>query len=213
MKYVGQKTGKFNPDYIGSGHYQWMDIKDKGYTKQDMDIEVLEYVYSRQEITQKENYWIKKLDAIHDPMYYNKVYGGNHPHVDHHSPETIALLKDIHSNTCVLHKDGHERRVKKDSQEMIDLMNDGWERGLARVLPNPIKGKFGKDNPHYDMKRSDQARQNISNSMKGRTAWNKGKTTIQKGSRHMKNLETGDHKMVRADDVDKYLELGYVFGR
>lgn len=214
MKYVGQKTGKFNPNYIGSGFYQWNDIRENGYKKSDMTVQVIEYVYSREEITRRENYWIKTLDAIHDPMYYNAVYGGNHPNVIHHSEETKQKLRDSSSGRIVLNKDGHERRVKKDDTETIEqLLSDGWEYGLCRKLDNPTKGKFGKDNPHYGMKRSDVTRQNISNAKKGKPAWNKGKSTIMKGSKHMYNPETKDHKMVRPEDIEYYQSIGYIFGR
>ena len=214
MKYIGQKTGRFNPNYIGSGTYQWIDIRENNYSKSDMEIQVIEYVFSREEITRRENYWIKTLDAIHDPKFYNAVYDGNHPHVTHHSKETKQKISQSSSNKVVLNKDGHERRVKKDNIEEIQkLLDDGWTYGLCRELPNPTKGKFGKDNPHYGMKRSAETCKNISNAKKGGTAWNKGKSTIMKGSKHMFNPNTGEHKMIRQDKIEYYQSNGFVFGR
>tara|TARA_Y100000034_G_scaffold52572_1_gene64567 strand:+ start:117 stop:710 length:594 start_codon:yes stop_codon:yes gene_type:complete len=74
-KYVGQKQGKFDPNYLGSGVY----LKDaiKHYGKENFSVVVLEYAKDREHLNLLERQEIEKRNAVIDETYYNLSTGGD----------------------------------------------------------------------------------------------------------------------------------------
>ena len=72
-KYIGQDS-KNNLNYFGSGKLIKFAIKK--YGKENFKKITLEECKTKKELNDKERYWIRKVDAPNDPMYYNIVEGG-----------------------------------------------------------------------------------------------------------------------------------------
>lgn len=67
-KYIGMDSNN-NPKYLGSGSLLLKSIKK--YGKENFTKEILEYCDSREEMEERETYWIHKYNSLKDPNFYN----------------------------------------------------------------------------------------------------------------------------------------------
>lgn len=75
-KYIGQHAkGEFDRFYYGSGKILLKAV-DK-YGKNNFKVEVLDWAGSKEELDQKEIWWIDFLDAANSNMFYNILIGGS----------------------------------------------------------------------------------------------------------------------------------------
>jgi group I intron endonuclease len=76
-KYIGKDINN-NPKYLGSGSVLKKAIKK--YGKANFKKEILEYCLSKEELWEKEEYWLNFFNAESDPLFYNrtnKAYGNS----------------------------------------------------------------------------------------------------------------------------------------
>lgn len=67
-KYIGKDSNN-NPNYLGSGTYILKAIKK--YGKKNFTKEILSTAENKKQLIELEEYWINKLDAFNNPLYYN----------------------------------------------------------------------------------------------------------------------------------------------
>ena len=78
-KYIGQSKYKDNEyknkNYLGSGKLITEAIKK--YGKENFSKIIIDEAYSKEELNEKEIYWIKYYNAVEDPNFYNILKGGH----------------------------------------------------------------------------------------------------------------------------------------
>lgn len=77
--YIGKHKGG-NIRYKGSGIDYVKDLKKYVKNKTDIITEIVEYVEDVSKLNEREEYWLKLVDAANNPLYYNrtnKSYGVN----------------------------------------------------------------------------------------------------------------------------------------
>lgn len=77
-RYIGQK--KFDNEsrwksYLGSGYYLMKDIKK--YGKENFIRNIVDIVYTQDELNEKEKFWIINYNAVSSSDYYNAIEGGD----------------------------------------------------------------------------------------------------------------------------------------
>lgn len=90
-KYIGQKKGKFNPDYLGSG----VALKDAivKYGRENFKVKLLSEAETREELNLLEAKVIKEQNAMHSDHYYNLAPGGDAWGCPH-TPETRKKISE-----------------------------------------------------------------------------------------------------------------------
>lgn len=72
---IKYRSKKFEPErYIGSGTHFLNALKK--YGKQNFKCILLKWCYSEDDLTESEQYWIAKYNAVEDPNFYNLSLGG-----------------------------------------------------------------------------------------------------------------------------------------
>ena len=64
------------------------------------------------------------------------------------------------------------------SIETTNQMSESQKKRFEDKTNHPMYGKYGKDNPNYGQRRSEETKKLISEKAKGREPWNKGKTGV-----------------------------------
>ena len=139
-KYIGQKKSNIflNENYLGSGKILNQAIKK--YGKENFKVKLIEKCNSRDELNEREIYWISYYNAVNDKEYYNIGAGGTGwgNSFLYKSKEEIILykyFKDIKGSL----KAEIDRTAKSDpSMTLDDFISDEFSvdgiDGLAKEL-------------------------------------------------------------------------------
>ncbi len=133
--YVGKRQkSKFDESYYGSG-ISWLN-EISNYKKEDIKREILEWCFSKEELLDREIYWIKKLNSTNPNIGYN-------------------LITVYNSGMTGLHI-----KHSKEWNNNIGLGNKGKKHSLKSKL-NMSNGhkEYYKNNPDSRLKIGDQKRE------------------------------------------------------
>lgn len=171
-KYIGQHaTQTFDKSYIGSGKILKRAIKK--YGKENFKTEVLEWCYNREELGEKEKYWIDFYNATNDKEWYNIIPGGygvrlfgedNPMYGKHHTDETkrklSSMLKGVFSGEnnpmYGVHLQVSEETCKKISESH------------KRILVGEHNPMYGKPAVNRGKPMSEETKRKLSISSKGK---------------------------------------------
>jgi hypothetical protein len=70
-KYLGAHTGTIDDGYIGGGTTFRSELKKYGLI--NFERKILEYIKDEEKIKDRENYYLELVDAVDNPIYYNKT--------------------------------------------------------------------------------------------------------------------------------------------
>jgi hypothetical protein len=133
--YIGQDS-KNDPSYLGSGKI----IKDaiKKYGSSNFTKETLEECKTKEELDEREEYWIKKLNSLNKDIGYNLANGGNSPMKNRkHTEETkmkLSLLWKGRKRTP--ENKANLSRSKKGSKHTEETKEKISKSGKGRIPPN-----------------------------------------------------------------------------
>lgn len=147
--YIGQKKSSIflGESYIGSGNYLRNSIKKHGYTH--FKVELLEECSSREELDEREVYWIAYYDAVNSDTYYNRAKGGR----------------------CGCGRKPGFRQPDSMKKKMSDMQKDGksWMNGKKHSEETKRKmsiSRSGVNNPNYGKHFSEEHRKKLSEAKK-----------------------------------------------
>jgi group I intron endonuclease len=185
-QYIGQhKATKFSPSYKGSGKILKLAIEK--YGKENFSTDILEWCYNRDELAEREKYWIALFDATSNSNWYNITPGGygvqlfgedNHMFGKHHTEETkqkiseklIGVMSGEKNPMYGVHLEVSEGTRKKISESLTGLM-------------------VGEKNPMY-----------------GKPAANRGKPMSEESKKKLSKSLTGKHPNVPIETQQKLRE-------
>lgn len=139
----------------------------------------------------------------------------------HHTAETIEKIKKNHAHY------NKGRKISEEQKQKISKANKGktaWNKGkkLSKEYREKLsKAHLGKSPGNKGVPCSEETKRKLSIANKGKSSWCKGlhlsETTKTKISQSLKNriwVNNGTHRtLVNADEVQAYLDQGYVLGR
>lgn len=139
-KYIGQrkydKYGKWK-DYLGSGIVLNKAIEK--YGKENFSKEIIEKCYSKNELNEKEIYWIEYYDAVKSNEFYNVASGGDGGNtIAGYSEEKLEEYKkwksELHKNTSLKGENAPcSKLTEKEIKEIIiRLLNNDFNSDIAK---------------------------------------------------------------------------------
>ena len=170
--YVGQSLYD-DPKYLGGGNLIKKAIKK--YGKENFHKEIIDICFSRDQLNEREVYWIEKLDSRNPSVGYNMAKGGPAFHITEDSKKKISntlkgkytgensyrygiKLTDQHKN-CI----SESNKGKKISDETRKKIS---ESNLGKVLSLETRKKLSEK--HKGKSLSDNHKKNIGNGLLGR---------------------------------------------
>lgn len=130
QKYIGKHSGKYikkyqsiDPSYYGSGTLLLEALKE--YGKENFTIEILEWCYSEQELSDREVYWITKYDAMQSDNYYNRSYG-----------------KEFTSDGGCIFNKFPEEQYKATCKKISDTWRAFWNSEEGKLKKQELHEKF-----------------------------------------------------------------------
>lgn len=173
-KYIGKRSCKCPIEkdlYFGSG----IAIKEalKKYGVENFSKDIIKTFNTSEEAFKYEEYLISKLDCVNDVKYYNMARGG------------IGGVGTLDGKT------------ELEKWEIYNRMKNTLKGKMAGEN-NPMYGKRGKDNPKYGIPLTEQQKESISKSLKGKPFTEAHKENIRKSrigmklsEEHKKNISLG----------------------
>lgn len=155
-KYIGQHTGQINDSYLGSGVVLVKAIEK--YGKENFTKEILE-ICEKEELDEKEKYWIAYYNALEDDNYYNQTEGGQkgdgwaacRRYMEAHPEEYEKLKKE---NAKRVHKwlDEHPEVRKQLTENMLKASHNYWNTHPEELKThmnqiNKAKEKWQQEHP------------------------------------------------------------------
>ena len=120
-KYIGKHKGLFDSSYLGSGDILNMAIRK--YGKENFSVEVLDWAKTSEELSEKEESWIKTFNAVDSVRYYNVCKGSNPP---------------VYQGRVCVHRDNDIRYIEESQLE--EYLENGYLRGSG--LGKSRRGKI-----------------------------------------------------------------------
>ena len=152
-KYIGKhKAAQFDSQYLGSGIILTNAISKYGF--ENFTCEVLEWCYSRQQLNDREIYWIGYYDAVEDDKFYNIASGGEGGYLG----EKVRLKSKQSKLGHVVSQETRDKiskankgKIKSlETREKIrqSLLGNHLSIETRTKISNALKGKLaGKANP------------------------------------------------------------------
>ncbi len=223
--YIGQHHSDiFDTQYFGSGKLIRRAFKKYGID--NFKCEVIEWCETKEQLTDREIYWIQFYKSQNKCIGYNISNGGDGilspmPEIMREhlrqcnlgkklSEETIQKLREKQSGE----NNGFygKRHTDKTKQRISETITEQYNNGRV----NPMYGvhRYGKDAPRYGAKLSDDTKRKISESVSGFKHTEDAKKKMSENVKGRVFMNNGiQNKRVKSQDVDKFLENGYVLGR
>ena len=169
-KYIGKrKSSVFIKNYLGSGILIKRAIKK--YGKMNFTVKIIETVNGdRNNLNEREQYWITYYDAVNNDNFYNISKGGDG---GFHSLETNEKIRNSLKGKTYEDRFGLERA--NEIKEKISKLNTGkhhtpeMKKHLSEMKlgeNNPMYGLKGELSPFFGRKLSNETKNKISNSVK-----------------------------------------------
>jgi group I intron endonuclease len=185
-QYVGSHCTDIEDGYIGSGFALITSIKK--YGKNNFERKILESCEDLNDARKLEEYYIEKYNTL-SPNGYNISPTGGMGNFGRHSEESkIKLSLSLKNFWKNLSEDEKNKIILskfkgKTYEEICGIEKAIKLKEKRREIfnkHNPMKGKFGIENPNFGSKRTDETKKKISESNKDKPKSEKHKISLSK---------------------------------
>lgn len=204
-KYIGQhKSNKFDNWYLGSGITLKKAIKK--YGKENFYTRIIEKIDTgKEDLNNREIYWIEYFDAVKSKEYYNNSCGGEEKGW---KGLNNAIKLNLREHSCYKRKMSDETKEKiskankgkkrtKEQREQFSKSHKGqlaWNKG--RKTPIEIRNKLSKAHKgqkpwNKGIKLSEESREKMSQAKIGKQGYWKGKKFSEESKKKMSEAKKG----------------------
>lgn len=157
-KYIGQKKSCvfLHEKYLGSGKYLRNAIKH--YGKENFTVELLDECDSKEQLDDRERYWIKSFNAVCSDTFYNIASGGEGANF---AISATTRLKMSKSHTGIKLSDETKQKISNSKK--------------GRAFSTEHLQNLKNANAKKGYKHSFETRMKMREAHKSQIPWNKGK--------------------------------------
>ena len=196
--YIGQKKGRqVVESYYGSGKLILAAIEK--YSINNFSREILEWCYSKEELNEREMYWISHYNSRDRLVGYNIAVGGNVIGMPH-SKETIEKIR----SSNIGKKRSAEACEKMRQSHKGKTLSEEHKKKISETQKVVMKGKNKGKHPSEDTIRkrveklkghpvSEETRKKLSEANKGHMPWSKGKHLSDETKRKISEAKKGKY--------------------
>ena len=132
-KYIGQKTSRvfLKEEYLGSG--KGIKLAINKYGKENFKVRLIEECNTKEELDNREIYWIDYYNAVKDKNYYNISKGGEHWNLS--SEYIIETNKKYQSKKMkgrIYVNKGYDEERFIWPEQLDEYLNSGYTRGRCQ---------------------------------------------------------------------------------
>ena len=194
--YIGQHvTTNINDDYMGSGDHIKNAIKKYGI--ENFKKEIIAECYSFDEMNDLEGELVNQ-DFVNNPNTYNHAIGGTYGW-----------------KNCLKYKSEEEiQNIRKHAGDaIINLMkNPEYRKQHVEKISNGLKEAGFDPRTFLGKTHSEETKRKMSETHK-RNNHQKGEKNSQFGKCWIYNLELQENKSIKKDELNNWLEKGWIKGR
>ncbi len=187
--YIGQDSNN-NPEYIGSGNLLLRAIKKYGIN--NFKKEILEICKSKDELNNKEKFWIAKYNSTNKKIGYNISEGG-----------TGGKLVPIEAKKGKTYIEYYGEEKTKEICLKFSIKRKGKKRNYVNFTKEEVDKKISDALISKEMKRSDITKNQISNSVTKYFTTKKGKKLKNKLSKLRKGIPLSEETRRRQSESMK----------
>lgn len=200
--YIGVHVTKDIDDgYMGSGKY--LKRAQEKYGIENFTKEILEYCDDKDELNEMEYHYIIQFNSI-NPRGYNLTYGGDGGW-DYINKN--ILTKEKRKETSK--NNGFNKKLFLENKKYRKKFEETWFL-LGIQLKERHKNGLIKYNNFKGKKHTKETKQKIG---KANSQHQKGFRNSQYGTCWIYNLNLKENKKIFKEDLDKWLDLGWIKGR
>ena len=219
-KYIGQKTNNIflAEKYLGSGIYLNRAIKK--YGKENFKVNLIEECETKEELNNREIYWIDYYNAVKSNAYYNQSKGGDHWNL---SSEYIAETNRKYQSAKIkgrvyINRNYDEEKLIK-LEELDSYLKQGWVRGRSQKNKDSISHKTKEamkkcvftEEQRYKMGSVNRGRHLSKETKRKISESHKGKPSSRKGihlSEETRKKMSESAKLRHRDNKGKFIKVG-----
>ena len=200
-KYIGQhRAEKFDEKYVGSGKYLWNAIRKYGI--ENFECKIIEECDSREQLNEREIYWISFYNAVKSKNYYNITKGGKYynPYEGLNKEDYERACKKLSESSkgkVTINNGKIERRI--NSSELQEYLNNGFILGQLDSHKMP-----GERNGMYNKTHSNETKEKLVSCNLGKNNPSYGKHWYTDGTNEI---------YIREDEYELYYKDTYKRGR
>lgn len=192
--YIGQhKSKEYDEKYLGSGKYLRRAIQK--YGKENFENRIIEWCKDKQELCEKEKYWIRKYGTLDNEIGYNITPGGEFGDITagmteedyekhclkiriaHNNPDVIEKTRRNVKKTFI--RENIKLKISEKTKEAmkrpeIKIKISGKNNSMVRKGGHSEESKkkisaktTGNNNPFYGRKHSEESKIKMSEAKKG----------------------------------------------
>ena len=182
-KYIGKRVTKKDinkDDYMGSGLL--LEKAKFKYGIENFSKQILEICNSKNQLSEREIYYISLVDAPKNPMYYNVASGGEGGNT--YAGKTIDELEEI------------KRKIQENRK-----FNGHTEETKAKISEKKIKNYCKEKHPLYGKHHSEETKRKLSEKNKGQVFSEERNKKISKATFGGKNHKARKVKCVETSEI------------
>ena len=201
-KYLGQHYLNSNKKYLGSGKI--LQIAIKKYGKENFVLEPIDWASSKEELNEKEKFWISFFKSTEEKSWYNIAQGGTGG----------ITWKGEHPCLRVKQTEEHKRHISLSLKKISYWSHHKVTEETKCKISRNHADFTGEKNPFYNRTHTEDTKEKIRRHHIGKVMSQETRDKHSKRNRGRKWIHSDvEEKFIPPHELETYLDKGWSKGR